>query len=76
MESVRFSNEVTSFVNIVHSLGENTEMTTKDTFMEQVESYITFRIASFIDTYWFPVLIPLGLLGNILSFLVMMKAKQ
>ena len=73
MESVRFSNEVTPFLIIVHSLGENTEMTTKDTFMEQVESYITFRIASFIDTYWFPVLIPLGLFGNILSFLVMIK---
>ena len=42
-------------------------------FMEEVKTYTTFRIASFIDTYWFFVLVPIGLVGNTLSFLVMIK---
>ena len=43
------------------------------TFMEEVETYMTYVVASFIDMYWFPVLIPIGLVGNTLSFLVMIK---
>ena len=43
------------------------------TFMEQVETYMTYKIASLIDKYWFPILIPIGLVGNTLSFLVMIK---
>ena len=42
-------------------------------FMEEVETYIIYVVASFIDMYWFPVLIPIGLVGNTLSFLVMIK---
>ena len=34
---------------------------------------MTYVVASFIDMYWFPVLIPVGLVGNTLSFLVMIK---
>ena len=45
----------------------------EDTFMEEVETYTTFKVATFITTYWFPVLIPIGLVGNTLSFLVMIK---
>ena len=41
--------------------------------MEQVELYVIFKIANFINIYWFPVLISIGLAGNILSFLVMIK---
>ena len=73
MESVKFSNEVTPFVNGVShgkehiemttkdTFMEQVEMTTKDTFMKQVENYITFKIAAFIDAYWFPVLVPIGI---------------
>ena len=43
------------------------------TFMEEVETYMIYKIASVIDKYWFPVLIPIGLVGNTLSFLVMVK---
>ena len=43
------------------------------TFMEEVETYMTFKVASYIDKYWFPTLIPIGLVGNTLSFLVMIK---
>ena len=42
-------------------------------FMEEVETYMTYKIASYIKDYWFPVLVPLGLFGNTLSFLVMTK---
>ena len=49
------------------------DMTTKDTFMEKVEGYVTFKIAGILSTYGFPVLVPFGLLGNTLSFLVMIK---
>ena len=34
---------------------------------------MTYKVAKYIDNYWFPVLIPLGLIGNTLSFLVMIK---
>ena len=73
MKFIRLNNDVTPFFNIVSVGKENTEMTTKDTFMEQVQTYTTFRIASFIDTYWLPVLVPLGFVGNTLSFIVMIK---
>ena len=52
---------------------EESEVTTKDTFMEEVKTYTTFKVANFISVYWFPVLIPVGLVGNILSFIVMTK---
>ena len=47
--------------------------TTVDTFLEQVKTYTTFKVATFLTTYWFPVLVPIGLVGNTLSFLVMIK---
>ena len=43
------------------------------TFMDEVETFTTFKIASFIGTYWLPTLVPVGLVGNTLSFLVMNK---
>ena len=45
----------------------------RDTFMEEVATYMTFKVEAFIAKYWFPVFIPLGLLGNTLSFLVMIR---
>ena len=47
--------------------------TTVDTFLEQVKTCTTFKVATFLTTYWFPVLVPVGLVGNALSFLVMIK---
>ena len=73
MESIRFANEATLTANVVSVEKENTEMATIDTFMEEVKTYTTYKIASFIDTYWFFVLVPIGLVGNTLSFLVMIK---
>ena len=41
------------------------------TFMEQVETYMTYKTAKYINRFWFPILVPIGLIGNTLSFLVM-----
>ena len=54
------------------SVSTQTE-TTVDTFVEQVKTYTTFKVATFLTTYWFPLLVPIGLVGNTLSFLVMIK---
>ena len=71
MKFINSNCNITSMVNIVTTGWNESEATTKDTFMEEVESYTTFKIAVFLVSYWFPVLVPIGLLGNILSFLVM-----
>ena len=55
-------------------IGNVTEMETpRDVFMEQVEVIMTFKVATYINKYWFPILVPIGLIGNTLSFLVMIK---
>ena len=41
--------------------------------MAEVEAYISFKIANFVSIYWFPFLVPIGFVGNILSFFVMTK---
>ena len=43
------------------------------TFMEEVEEYMAFKVALQINYYWYPILAPIGLVGNTLSFLVMIK---
>ena len=44
-----------------------------DAFMEEAQTLLTFKIAKYINQYWFPILVPIGLVGNTLSFLVMIK---
>ena len=73
MESVSVGDEVTTLTNIIRDGREFPEMSTKDTFMEQVENYTAYKIAIFIGIYWLRVLVPIGLVGNTLSFLVMIK---
>ena len=46
---------------------------TQDTFLQEAETYVTFKVAKNIAKCWFPVLIPLGLVGNTLSFIVMIR---
>ena len=59
------------------SLNLTTRMETitamEDSFIGKVETVNTYKIATSLNMYWFTVLIPLGLVGNTLSFLVMMK---
>ena len=73
MESIRVNNDVTTLTNSISDGREFPEMTAKDTFMEQVENYTEYKIAIFIDIYWLRVLVPIGFVGNTLSFLVMVK---
>ena len=47
--------------------------TTEMNFLQEAETYLTYKMAKYIQRYWFPILIPLGLVGNTLSFLVMIK---
>ena len=68
MESTTYNSNNATLVNYMES-----EATTKDTFMEEVKTYTSFKIATFLATYWIPVLVPIGLVGNTLSFLVMIK---
>ena len=42
-------------------------------FKEEAQTYLTLIIGTYIDIYWFPILVPIGLIGNTLSFLVMIK---
>ena len=72
MESTKINNNTTSVLNLVTTRWEETE-TTMETFMIEVESYIIFKIGNFIDTYYYPVFIPVALIGNTLSFLIMTK---
>ena len=58
-------------LNLTQKMETTTAM--EDTFMEKVETFKTFKIATSLNMYWFPVLIPLGFVGNTLSFLVMVK---
>ena len=75
MESMRVNNNrsITSDENLAITKWKVAEVTIKDTFMEEVKVYTIYKIATFINNYWSPVLIPIGLMGNILSFLVMTK---
>ena len=49
------------------------EKATRDAFMKEAETYLAFAIAEYLNKYWFPILVPIGLVGNNLSFLVMIK---
>ena len=73
METSIFDNNVTSSINVITPEWDETKIPTKDTFMEEVEAYMISKIVNFISLYWFPILIPIGVVGNILSFLVMIK---
>ena len=48
MESNRFSNNVTSAINIATSKWEDS-LTVNDTFMKEVESLLTFKIAMIVN---------------------------
>ena len=55
------------------TLDPDPEAVTQDTFMDEVKTYMTYKVAKFIGIHWFPLLVPIGLVGNTLSFLVMVK---
>ena len=67
--------EVSSFNNtmLLYNSTEPTETATVNVFMEEVTSMVIFKIANVIAKCWIPVLVPIGLVGNTLSFLIMVK---
>ena len=72
MRPINFSGEIMTGCNQTES--HTTEDTaTIDNFIAEVETYITFQIATALNAYWFPILVPVGLVSNTLSFLVMVK---
>ena len=62
-----------SQVEIFFNITEENETTTGNDFMEEVNRMVIFKMANIISTYWIPILVPTGLVGNTLSFLVMIK---
>ena len=67
--------EITTFETqiMIDNFTEQIETVAVDPFMDKVETYVIFTIAMGFRMYWFPVLVPIGLIGNTLSFLVMIK---
>ena len=57
----------------IDNFTDGLETKPKDIFMDAVESLLTYKIATFIAKYWNPILVPIGLVGNVLSFLIMVK---
>ena len=47
-----------------------------DTFLQEAETYTTYKMARYIDSFWFPVLVPIGLVGYTLPFLVMIRSNN
>ena len=41
--------------------------------MDEVQTYVTFKMGKYLSKYLFPILVPIGVVGNTLSFLVMKK---
>ena len=72
MGSTHYNDNVTSDINLANT-GWDAAEATKDTFMEEVKTYTEFKVANFINMYWYPILVPIGLVGNTLPFLVMIK---
>ena len=57
----------------VENMLNSTTREMETNFMEEVEEFVTFQIASYIAKYWLPTFLPIGLIGNTLSFLIMIK---
>ena len=75
MEAKNLNNYTTCAVDMVPTRWDEVYVT-ENTFMEEVKTYMTFKIANLVNTYWFPILIPIGLIGNSLSFTVMIKPRN
>ena len=59
--------------NTPHNFSAEVDTFQTDSILLKAETLITLKIAKLINRYWFPILVPIGLVGNTLSFLVMIK---
>ena len=59
MESftVNSNGSITSVHHLAITMWAGTEASTKQAFMEEVELYTAYKITTFINNYWFPVLV-------------------
>ena len=71
---VHFEIQVTLLLIMTGNLTEESEI--QDTFLQEAQSYLTYKIVKYTDRYWFPILLPLGLIGNTASFLVMIRSNN
>ena len=69
--SLTWDIEMTS--HLIRTDNPTQETDTQDIFLQEIQTYMTYKMLIYIDRYWFPVLIPFGFVGNTLSFLVMIK---
>ena len=74
MDSIHLNNETN--VATVDTSGWEEEMSNQDDFIEEVETYTIFKIPNLINIYWYPFLVPIGVIGNSLSFAVMIKTNN
>ena len=58
---------------MIFNFTEELATKTTDSFMDKVKVLLIYKIATFIAKYWIPILAPVGLVGNTLSFLIMIK---
>ena len=68
---------IASFHNVTVTIATNESITTtEDTFLDEVAQYTEFKVATAIADYWFPIIVPIGFIGNSLSFIVMMRGNN
>ena len=59
--------------NTQNNYTEDTVLDNGTWFMDEVQTFMTYKVAYYLQDYWIPILVPIGLVGNTLSFLVMIK---
>ena len=59
--------------DVLHNFSADINTLGTDSILVEAENLIVFKAAKLINKYWFPILVPIGLIGNTLSFLVMIK---
>ena len=47
-----------------------------DEFVRKASSYLQFKIGVAIHSYYFPFIVLIGIIGNVLSFLVMIEPRN
>ena len=58
---------------IIDNFTEGLKTRTMDSFMDEVKALLIYKVATVIAIYWIPILVPVGLVGNISTFLIMVK---
>ena len=71
---MNISSETFSYLDIFSTQSlENRATEDVSDFLEEVETHLTYQIALYINQHWFAMLVPIGLVGNTLSLLVMIR---